>query len=107
MDAVARREQIQTMKSKKYEPPKYEFPVHDINWTTGAGKPAGVYWLEGRSVIAAHDSAAERALLEIGAILIATLRFEPDPLETTQRGRTVDRVHAPQLVAELFLSAIN
>jgi hypothetical protein len=44
------------MKSKKYEAPKYEHPIYDINWTAGAGQPAGMYWLDGRILMAAHDS---------------------------------------------------
>jgi hypothetical protein len=95
------------MKPKKYEPPKYEHPIDDINWTIGVGRPAGVYWLDGLSVIAAHDSAAEAALLERGAILIATLRFDRDPLESLHHGRTVERVSAHAAAAELLLSAVN
>ena len=95
------------MKSKKYEAPQYEYPIHDINWTAGVGRPAGVYWLDGRTTIAAHDSVAESVLLEQGAILIATLLFERDPLESRHRGRTVDRVGAAQAATELFHSAVN
>ncbi len=95
------------MKSKKYESPQYEYPIDDINWTAGVGKPAGVYWLEGRSVIAAHDSAAEDALLERGAILIAPLRFARDPLESVHPGCTVERVPALAVASDYFLSANN
>lgn len=95
------------MKSGKYEAPKYEYPIDDINWTTGVGRPAGVYWLAGRSIIAAHDSAAESVLLEQGAILIATLRFDRDPLETVHRDGSIERVRAHNAAAEFFLSAVN
>jgi hypothetical protein len=95
------------MKAKKYEAPKYEHPIDDINWTAGVGKPAGVYWLDGRSVIAAHDSAAESALLERGAILIATLRFDRDPLESRHPGRVVEALSAHAAAALLLLSATS
>lgn len=72
--------------------PKYEHPVDDINWTAGVGQPAGIYWLEGRSVIAGHGTRAESRLLDLGAILIATLRFDPDPLERSHPGRVIERV---------------
>jgi len=84
---------------KDYVPPKYEHPIDDINWTAGVGRPAGIYWLHGKSVIAGHGTAAEERLLDRGAILIATLRFDPDPLERTHRGRVVERVKAHRLVA--------
>jgi hypothetical protein len=95
------------MKSKKYEAPKYEHPIDDINWTSGVGKPAGVYWLAGRSVIAAHDSAAESGLLERGAILIATLRFDRDPLESVHPDRTVERLPDRAAASDYFLSTVN
>jgi hypothetical protein len=92
---------------KEYEAPKYEHPVDDINWTAGVGRPAGVYWLEGRSLIAAHDSAAEQRLLEEGAILIATLRFEAAPLETVRREGRVERVGAAAASSAFLLSGVN
>lgn len=78
--------------------PKYEHPVDDINWTAGVGRPAGIYWLAGRSVIAGHGTAAEQNLLDRGAVLIATLRFDADPLERSHAGRIVERVHPGVLV---------
>ena len=95
------------MKPKKYEAPKYEHPVDDINWTAGVGQPAGVYWLDGRSVIAAHDSAAESALVDRGAILIATLRFGRDPLETRHHGGIVELLSAPAAVQLLLLPSAS
>jgi hypothetical protein len=95
------------MKPKKYEAPKYEHPIDDINWTAAVGRPAGVYWLNGRSVIAAHDSAAELALLGRGAIPIATLRFDRDPLESVHYGRTVELVTARAVASVVLLSAAN
>jgi hypothetical protein len=92
---------------KDYEAPGYEHPVDDINWTAGVGRPAGVYWLEGRSLIAAHESAAEDRLLELGAILIATLRFDADPLESAPRGARVERFSAARASSEFLVSAAN
>ena len=77
---------------RDYEGPKYELPVDDINWTAGAGRAAGVYWLNGASVIAAHDTPAEARLVEEGAVLVATLRFDPDPVERVHHGRVVHRI---------------
>jgi hypothetical protein len=82
------------MKSKKYEPPGYEYPIHDVNWTAGVGQPAGMYWLQGRIVMAAHASPAECALRQHGAVLVATLRFDADPVETVHRTGAVDRIPA-------------
>jgi hypothetical protein len=92
---------------KEYEAPKYEHPVDDINWTAGVGQPAGVYWLGGESRLAAHESAAERYLLEQGAILIATLRFDPDPAESVHRSGRVERISAAGAVAACPISAVN
>jgi hypothetical protein len=92
---------------KEYEAPKYEHPVDDINWTAGVGQPAGVYWLDGQSRLAAHESAAERYLLEQGAILIATLRFDPDPVEAVHRSGRVERVSATDAYAACLAAGVN
>lgn len=75
---------------RRYEKPRYEYPIRGLNWTAGLGQPAGIYWLDGRSVLAGHGSDAEAYLLAQGAILAATLRFEPDPLEKNHRGRRIE-----------------
>lgn len=74
--------------------PGFEQYQDDINWTAGVGQPAGIFWLGGRCVMAAHDTAAEQRLLELGAILVGTLRFDADPLETVHRTGRVERVDA-------------
>lgn len=43
----------------------------------GVGASAGVFLLEGRYHVANHRSRAERRLLDGGALLVATLVFEP------------------------------
>jgi hypothetical protein len=108
------RELRVVMKSSdgKWEP-GYEHPVHDISWTTSVGAPAGVYWLGGRSLIAAHESSAEAWLVAQGAVLVATLRFDADPLEARHPGRAggaaagrggVGRV--PHVVGELIVAEL-
>jgi hypothetical protein len=92
---------------REYEAPKYEHPVDDINWTAGVGQPAGVYWLDGQSLLAAHESAAEQYLLARGAILVATLRFDQDPLETVHRSGRVDRISAADVFAACLVSGVN
>jgi hypothetical protein len=95
------------MLERDYEAPKYEQPVDDINWTAGAGQPAGVYWLDGSTVMAAHGTLAEWHLLRRGAVLVATLRFDPDPLERSHAGRTVERMSAARASRELLRSGRN
>ena len=78
--------------SRKAGDPGFEQYEDDINWTAGVGRPAGIFWLDGTVVMAAHGSAAEDRLLERGAFPVATLRYDPDPRERVQRDATVERV---------------
>ncbi|HEX6309379.1 MAG TPA: hypothetical protein VFZ69_14380 [Longimicrobiales bacterium] len=87
--------------------PGFEQYQDDINWTAGIGRPAGIYWLAGRCVMATHGSAAEERLLGVGAVLVATLRFDPDPLERVHRSGTVERRAARRAARELMLPAAN
>lgn len=84
-------------KRRDYEPPDYEYPVEGVAWTSGVGRAAGIYWLGGRCVIAGHGSPAESRLLERRALLIATLRFGPEPYERHRPGRAV-RAMPPRAV---------
>jgi hypothetical protein len=84
-----------------------EYQHHEINWTQGVGRPAGVYWLAGRSVIVAHESPGEARLVAEGAVLVATLRFDADPLETTQRGRPLERLDARAASRDFLVSGLN
>jgi hypothetical protein len=95
------------MSDKEYEKPEYEYPIHGLNWTAGVGQPAGIYWLDGECVIAAHHSHAEQYLLTIGAILVATLRFDPDPLERRHAGRHIQKVEPRELVYSRGSSEVN
>ena len=87
------------MSDKRYEKPKYEYPIHGINWTAGIGRPTGIYWLDGDSVFAVHGSLAEERVLELGGILVATLRFDSSVYSDGRRvgGRVV------QVDAESFV----
>ena len=92
---------------RKARGPGYEQFEDDINWTAGVGKPAGVYWMNGRTVIAGHDTAAEEHLLLAGAVLVATLLFERDPREGFVRGHAVERRAARHITDEFLLSGVN
>ena len=82
----------------KFEDPRYQYPVEWINHTEGPGQPAGIYLLDGVTRVAARWSAAERALLEAGALYVATLCFGGSPYERTRPGALVERVAAGQLL---------
>lgn len=75
------------------------FAVYDFRWAGTAGRPAGIFWLDGRCVMAGHGSPLEERLIEQGAILVGTLRFDPDPLEASHPGHAVDRMTTGAAVA--------
>ncbi len=81
------------------EDPRYQYPIESINQTDGAGRPAGIYLLDGIVRLAARWSAAERALQQAGAIYVATLCFERSPYERTRPGAVVERVATRSLFA--------
>jgi hypothetical protein len=56
---------------------EYEFPIDDLAIREKADAPAGIYLLDGKWQLAAHDSPAEDRLLSLGALLVATLTFTP------------------------------
>jgi hypothetical protein len=85
----------------KFEKPDYEFPIEWRDWFTGAGQPAGIWWLDGRTWFAGFGSLAEARLMQAGAFHVATLQFEPDPLERTHRGVPV-RSLASDVALQLF-----
>lgn len=86
----------------KYEQPKYEFPVEWRDWCTGAGQPASILWFAGRTWLAGIGSRAERALLAQGAVAVATLRFDPDPLESVHRDGIIDALPPRALLERLL-----
>jgi hypothetical protein len=77
----------------------YFVDVYDLQGSSAAGQPAGIFWLDGRSVMATHASRAEQRLLDAGAILVATLMFERDPLESRYAGRSIERLSADASLA--------
>jgi hypothetical protein len=92
---------------RKHAGPGYEHPVDEINWTAGVGQPAGIYWLAGESLIAAHESPAEDWLVAQGAVLIATLRFDRDLLDGRSPGARVERMAAGDVSAAFLVSDVN
>lgn len=82
----------------EFEGPGHFYPFEWINHTEGAGRPAGIYLLDGHVRIAARRSAAERALLDCGALYVATLCFGGNPYERTHPGAVVERMAARALV---------
>jgi hypothetical protein len=90
--------------SMSYEKPEYELPIAGVAWTRGAGHPAGVYLLRGRCYFVALDSPAERVLVEKGALHMASVRFDPDPLEKPHANRSV-RLVEPAAAARWLGSA--
>ena len=89
------------------QPIEHILEIRDYRWSGTPGRPAGIFWLDGRSVMAEHDSAHEAELLQRGAILVGTLRFDRDPLESTMHGRRVERMHAARIAREMRVSTHN
>lgn len=87
-----------------YQKPKYEFPVEWRDWCTGAGQPATLLWYAGRTWLAGIGSHAESVLLSRGAVPVATLRFDGDPLETVHAHAVVERIAPCALVRRLGLT---
>jgi hypothetical protein len=73
----------------KRDKPDYHLPIAGSAWSSSVELGAGIYFLEGRTHVAGHSSAAERALLERGAFLIASLRFDREILERSHASRSV------------------
>jgi hypothetical protein len=92
---------------RKRDRPTYDYPIEAINPARSVGQPAGVYWLDGRVIIAAFDSPDEQRLLDAGAVLAAMLRFDSDPRERAHRGRAVERVDAARAARDLPEPAVN
>jgi hypothetical protein len=89
----------------RYEKPKYEFPIDWQDWCTGAGQPASIWWLDGRTFFAGFGSLAEASLAEAGAFHVATLQFHSDVMDSRQRARTVDPV-GPLAMVQLGQRAV-
>jgi hypothetical protein len=89
----------------RYEKPRYEFPIDWQDWCTGAGQPAGIWWLDGRTHFAGFGSMAEARLAAAGAFHVATLQFEGDVIDSRQRGRTIDSVELLSMLRLLELPA--
>lgn len=64
-------------KQMKHDPTEQQDQSAYYAEERGVGARAGVFLLEGRYHVANHRSGAERRLLDGGALLVATLVFEP------------------------------
>jgi hypothetical protein len=93
--------------SRRARGPGFEQYEDDINWTAGVGRPAGIFWLDGRCVMATHGSAAEERLLDLGAVPVATLRYDPDPVERVHRSGRVERIASTSFSRERPLPGTN
>lgn len=78
----------------KSEKPEYEIPVEGVAWTRGAGHPAGVFLLDGRCYFVARGSPAEEVLADRGALHVANVKFDAEPLERSHTGREVRSLSA-------------
>jgi hypothetical protein len=63
-----------------------ENPLYTSHWSAGVGLPAGMFWFDGRCVIAGYGTRAEAWLLDRGAVMLATLRFDAEPAESRRHG---------------------
>ena len=50
-------------------------PIFAFQWTAGIGRPATMFWYEGRVLLAGMGTRAEEWLLDRGAIAVGMLRF--------------------------------
>jgi hypothetical protein len=73
----------------KPESVDFESPIAGSAWITSVELGAGIYFLEGRTHVAGYSTPAERALLERGALLVASIRFDRELLESSRAGHTV------------------
>ena len=88
-----------------YEPPDYEHPVLGIAWTSGVGGPAAVFLLEGECHVAGDESPAARYLERVGALRIATMRFDEDLRERGHPERRYQTLRQEEAFREMGPSA--
>jgi hypothetical protein len=79
--------------------PQQSVPLPSSAWAYGIHQGAGIYFLDGACHVAAHESPMEAALAERGALLIAVLRFEPEPLDGVRPGHRVQAVGSGRAAA--------
>jgi hypothetical protein len=76
-----------------------ETPLFGYDWSAGIGQPAGLFWLEGRCIVAGLDTRAEAYLITRGAVPVGRLHFGRDPAEGTVPRAHVAPVAAARLAA--------
>jgi hypothetical protein len=90
----------------KYESPKYHIPRAARAWNEGVERHgAGIFFLDGACHFAARRSTAEQELLERGALLIGSVRFDTAPHEASHAGRAVHPLTAREAAERLHLPA--
>jgi hypothetical protein len=68
-------------------------------WISSIELGAGIYLLEGRTHMAGHSSPAEQSLLERGALLVASVRFDREPHERYHAQHSIRMLRAQEAVA--------
>ena len=76
-----------------------ETPLYGFHWSAGIGQPAGLFWLDGRCILAGLGTRAEAYLVARGAVPVGTLHFSRDPAEGTVPRAHVTPVAATHLAA--------
>jgi hypothetical protein len=74
-----------------------ETPLFGYDWSAGIGQPAGLFWLEGRCIVAGLGTRAEAYLTTRGAVPVGRLHFGRDPLEGRVPGARVTPVVASRV----------
>jgi hypothetical protein len=91
----------------KAEFSKYELPVAGSSWISSVELGAGIYFLDGRTHLAGHSSPAERALVERGALLVASIRFDGNAQESYRDAHRVRVLAAGEAVGVFRPSSRN
>jgi hypothetical protein len=70
-------------------PFRFVVPAPDVVWRSRVEAGAFVYLVGTALEFVTPESPRDRELAEAGALRVARLRFDPDPLERSHRDRTV------------------
>jgi hypothetical protein len=85
----------------KSESTTHQLAEASSSWISSIELGAGIYLLDGRTHMAGHSSPAERALLERGAMLVASVRFDRDPHERYHDAHSVRLLEAEEAIGWL------
>jgi len=78
-----------------------EGEIAGSSWISSVELGAGIFLLNGRTHLAGHSSPAERMLLDRGALLVASVRFDRDPDERYRADHTVRLIEPDAVVRAL------